>query len=141
MERSPCGPVPPAPGPYKDPDGIELLQIPEDVLLQKLGLAEFQLQQYGTYNPKMVIKTDFGELGRGKFNEILQWVRNQLCPVYEMLKANGVVTDAQTIFLFVIPALINNEVHPRLAWVSAAIIARRGLEYFCTHVTGLDDHP
>ena len=118
---------------YRDPDGIGLIELDEAVLLRKLGQAEFQLSTYGTYNSALILKEDFLDLGRKKFREILDWVRAKICPVYQMMKANGIVADAEKVIFFLVPVLMENEVHPRIAFVASAIFARRGLDYFCTH--------
>ena len=128
----------PSPAVYVDPDGQHLLHQPEDVLIRKLGIAAFQLQQYGQFDSSLLIKEDFLELGRQTLKKVFEWVRKVICPRWESIKLSGLDVDAQTVFLFVLAGLLGSEFHPRIAWVSAAIISRRGLNYICTHWTPED---
>lgn len=108
-----------------------MLGISEEGLFIRLGLADFQIEQYGSYDPNLILKTDFGERGKIVFQKYANIVKSEICGFYENMKKSGVLDTTEKVYFFILGFLMANDVHRAIAVGVAAIIAKQGMFSLC----------
>jgi len=112
-----------------------ILKVDEDVMFRWLGLRAFQIEQYGYYDPNVLLKRDWYSLGKEVFQRYIGLVKSTICPELKGMKKSELLKDAIEIFAIVIGILLAKDVPRALAIPIAAIIVRRGLDWLCRNET------
>ena len=108
-----------------------LLTLTDEGLLMRLGVVVFQIEQYGYYNPDIILKADFTEKGKEAFRKYAGIIKQKLCRYYKSMRESGVLDTAEKTYFFVIGYLMAIDVQRAIAVGVAAIIAKQGLHSIC----------
>ena len=109
-----------------------LLNLSEEGLLMRLGLVDFQIEQYGSYDPNTILKADFSERGIKLFQKYASMIRSKMCAYYDSMKKSGVLDTTESVYFFLIGYLMATNETPRaIAVCVAAIMAKQGLYSLC----------
>ncbi len=60
-----------------------ILKLGEEGSFMWLGLVDFQIKEYGSYDPNLILKADFGERGKIVFQKYASVVKSKICGFYE----------------------------------------------------------
>jgi hypothetical protein len=108
-----------------------ILKLGEEGLFMWLGLVDFQIEEYGSYDPNLILRADFGERGKIVFQKYASVVKSKICEFYENMKKSGVLDTTEKVYFFILGFLMANDVHRAIAVGVAAIIAKQGLYSLC----------
>jgi hypothetical protein len=108
-----------------------ILKLGEEGLFMWLGLVDFQIEEYGSYDPNLILRADFGERGKIVFQKYANVVKSKICGFYEDMKKSGVLDTTEKVYFFILGFLMANDVHRAIAVGVAAIIAKQGLYSLC----------
>ena len=108
-----------------------ILKTDEDVIYRWLGLRAFQIEQYGYYDPNVLLKRDWHSLGKECFKKYVNVIKSTICPELRGMKKSELLKDAIEIFALTIGILLAKDVPRALAIPIAAIVAKRGLDWLC----------
>jgi len=108
-----------------------ILKLGEEGLFMRLGLVDFQIEQYGSYDPNLILKADFGERGRIVYQKYARIVKSKICGLYENMKTSGVLDTTEKVYFFILGFLMANDLYRASAVCVAAIIAKQGLYSLC----------
>lgn len=87
-----------------------LLGIDEIALFNKLGKWKFQMDNYGYYNPDLILKMDFEEMGRSSYETYLKQVKEKICNFWMNYKDSELFEDSKDIYYFIIGLLFASNV-------------------------------
>lgn len=108
-----------------------ILNLEEDVLYRRLGLRAFLIERDGYYDPRILLKEDFFDIGKERFHKYIKLVKSKICPHWKHMRKSELFDDAEAVYYAVLGALIGQDVPRALGVVIAAIVARRGLDKVC----------
>jgi len=72
-----------------------MLKLDPENLFVRLGLANFQIETRGYYNPNLILETYWGDKGREVFKRYATVVKAKICKSYEYMKESGVLDTAE----------------------------------------------
>lgn len=101
-----------------------------------MGKRAFLIERDGYYDPNLLIKMDFTEKAKEVLDKYRHIVVSKICPQWKYMKESGLLSDTVEVYLMVMGALIGQDVPRALAVAMAAIIAKRGLSWFCREYRG-----
>lgn len=108
-----------------------ILNLSNEGLFMWLGLVDFQIEKYGSYDPNLILKADFGERGKIVFQKYASLVKSKICTFYKGMKESGVLDTTEKTYFFILGLLMANDVYRAIAVGVAAIIAKQGLHSLC----------
>lgn len=97
----------------------------------RLGLASFQIENYGHYDPNLILEIYWGDRGRKLFEKYKSLVKSKICKLYNSMKESGLLEDFKDVYLFIMGYLIANDVPRAIAAGVAALVAKQGLHSIC----------
>lgn len=111
-----------------------ILKLSDEGLFLWLGLVDFQIERYGSYDPNLVLKADFGERGKAVFQKYANSLKLKICKFYKDMKESGVLDTTEKTYFFILGFLMANDVYRAIAVGVAALVAKQGLYSFCKEI-------
>ncbi len=108
-----------------------ILRMDEEQLFARLGLIDFQIEQYGSYDPHKILEIDFRKRGREVFQRHLGIIRLKICGLYDDMRKSGVLDTTEKVYFFIVGFLMASDVNRAIAVGVAAIAAKQGLYSLC----------
>jgi hypothetical protein len=116
----------------KEVSHVELLLRPsETVLLNKLGSWRFQMNNYGEYDPDVILKIDFEEIGEEAYEWIIEQVKEPICELWNKYANSDIFDDSQDVFFFIIAIILGANIPYYAATFFCALLIKRGLNKIC----------
>lgn len=116
-----------------------ILNLSNEGLFMWLGLVDFQIEKYGSYDPNLILKADFGERGKIVFQKYASLVKSKICTFYKDMKESGVLNTTEKTYFFILGFLMANDVYRAIAVGVAAIIAKQGLYSLCEELNNISE--
>lgn len=107
-----------------------ILKKPLEALYFDLGVRAFLIERDGYYNPRLILRMDFTKRGKEVLDKYSQLVVSKICTHWKYMKESGLLSDSIEIYYMVMGVLIG-DVPRAIAVAMAAIVAKRGLSWFC----------
>jgi hypothetical protein len=111
------------------PDNMKMLD--DERLYIRLGLASFQIENRGYYNPNLILEVYWGDRGRKVFDKYKSLVKSKVCKSYNSMKESGLLDTFDEAYFFIWGLLAGNDIPRAVAACVAALIAKQGLYSFC----------
>jgi hypothetical protein len=108
-----------------------MLNLSDEGLFMRLGLVSFQIEEYGFYDPNVILKMDWSDKGREVYKKYASIVKSRICKFYNSMKESGVLDTTEKVYFFILGFLMGVDVQRAIAGCVAALIAKQGLDTLC----------